>query len=443
MKTKQLIKTLAILLIVISVFVVVVYSQQYSQIVQGIIDQIGGPIDQEWDENAARGRYSACCVNADGYCLDLFESDDDVCGEYEWISDDFCGNVPNCKPLCCYIDGVEQKYLMNKYECKKLALDTGTSNWDWNSNCNSLNQNSLSFFSTSYSNLFEDNTPITFAVIGDTHAGIDRDEFPNYRQWADANHAVAVNEIKRLNPDFYIHVGDMVQESTPSNWNSFFSIETPIMTDLPIFPTIGNHERYNVDHSYYYKFRQFDHLDDLLTDENKPWYSFDWGYAHFVSLRLDYDPIHNIYGEACEPGSEQYEWLVNDLSRNTKPWTIVFFHVSFYSSLSELDDRKEIRQVLHPLFKQYGIDLVLSGHDHYYERVEADGIVYVVSGGGNNVWDTPNPIAKSKKLLGRNHIVKITIDENSLSGTAISTRGIGRNWQTPGGEVLDTFSLTR
>jgi len=135
MKTKPLIKTLAILLIAFSVFLAVVYSQQYSQRVQDIINQIGGPVDQEWDENAASGRYSACCVNVDGYCLDMFESENHPCGSNMDLSEDFCGNVPECQKHCCFIDNVKQKTLMNMFECEKLGKDTNTTNVNWDSSC--------------------------------------------------------------------------------------------------------------------------------------------------------------------------------------------------------------------------------------------------------------------------------------------------------------------
>ena len=106
---------------------------------QQSIDVLTGPADQEFDENAAGGRYSACCVNVDGYCLDLFESENNICGEYNMpLSNDFCGNVPECQKHCCYIDNVKQKTLMNRFECEKLGKDTNTTNVNWDSSCNTV-----------------------------------------------------------------------------------------------------------------------------------------------------------------------------------------------------------------------------------------------------------------------------------------------------------------
>ena len=284
------------------------------------------------------------------------------------------------------------------------------------------------------------NGAFTFAVIGDTHAGIDPDRFANYHKWANYNHTQAVKQIKEINPNFYIHLGDMVE--TPNNfaWGEFFNIESSLINNKPIYPTIGNHEKYHENKSYYNRFRQFSHLKTLLTDVNRPWYSFDYDNAHFVSLRIDYDN-YNPSGEACRPGSPEYQWLENDLKNTDKPWKIVFFHVSIYGSRNSVETR-QMRDYLHPLFRKYGVQLVLSGHNHFYERVVAGGIIYITSGGGNNVRPIPSPITQSKKLIERNHVVKITINGGTLNGRVISTQSIGKNWQKPGGQLLDTFSIT-
>ncbi len=90
----------------------------------------------DWDDTnlGSTGKYSVCCVNADGYCLDLFESQDDRCGENNrFISEEFCyhGNVPQCEKGSCLVDGVLQKIDMNYFECEKIYIDSGASDWSW------------------------------------------------------------------------------------------------------------------------------------------------------------------------------------------------------------------------------------------------------------------------------------------------------------------------
>jgi predicted phosphodiesterase len=279
----------------------------------------------------------------------------------------------------------------------------------------------------------------TFTVIGDTHAGIE--DFPNFHEWATRNHTSAIEEMIRIAPDFYLHLGDMVQDPTNFAWNEFFDIEAPLLDTTPIYPTIGNHERYHENHSYYDRFSRLPHLEGLLN-ETRPWYSFDRGNVHFISLRIDYDSW-NTEGEACLPDSPQYRWLETNLAGTEKAWKIVFYHVPFCSSGST-ETARGMREYLHPLFVSYDVDLVFSGHVHLYERLEIDGITYIISGGGSNVEGADlEPCDESQYLESRNHIVQVTVDENTITAAAISSHGVGRDWETEGGVVLDQFSLVR
>ncbi|MBK7852844.1 MAG: T9SS type A sorting domain-containing protein [Bacteroidetes bacterium] len=67
-----------------------------------------------------------------------------------------------------------------------------------------------------------------------------------------------------------------------------------------------------------------------------------------------------------------YNWLSNDLANNTKQWTIVFFHIPPYSKGSHDSDTEiemiNMRNNILPLLESYGVDLVMSGHSHVYER---------------------------------------------------------------------------
>ena len=80
--------------------------------------------------------------------------------------------------------------------------------------------------------------------------------------------------------------------------------------------------------------------------------------------------------------SEQLSWLEATLEASTAPWTIVAVHHSPYSAGYQGPDM-EVREVFTPLFEQHGVQLVLSGHDHDYQRsVPINGVTYLVSGGG-------------------------------------------------------------
>lgn len=100
-------------------------------------------------------------------------------------------------------------------------------------------------------------TSLTFMAIGDTHAGKDPERWGKIQKIADFNHAEAIKEIIRINPDFYLHLGDMVEKSSQETWNSFFEIEKPLQDRVPVYPVIGNHEQYQLNNIYYISFQEF------------------------------------------------------------------------------------------------------------------------------------------------------------------------------------------
>jgi 3',5'-cyclic AMP phosphodiesterase CpdA len=85
--------------------------------------------------------------------------------------------------------------------------------------------------------------------------------------------------------------------------------------------------------------------------------------------------------------SGQIEWLNRQLARSKTEWQIAVFHQPAYSC-SRHGSTTEVVETWVPLFKRFGVDLVLTGHDHVYQRFEAEkGVTYVVTGGGGNFLD--------------------------------------------------------
>jgi 3',5'-cyclic AMP phosphodiesterase CpdA len=81
-------------------------------------------------------------------------------------------------------------------------------------------------------------------------------------------------------------------------------------------------------------------------------------------------------------GSVQLRWLDRALARSEAPWKVVVMHHPAYSCGGYLGDAR-VRKLLVPLFERRGVDLVLAGHDHNYQRfAKRRGVTYVVHGGG-------------------------------------------------------------
>lgn len=111
-----------------------------------------------------------------------------------------------------------------------------------------------------------------FLVYGDT------------RTRHDVHRRVMAAIMKHGVPDFALHSGDLVADGADSSlWPIFFDIERELLSKAAFFPALGNHERKN---RPYYDF----------FDKTTPYYSFDWGQAHFAVLNSD---IRIRRGERC------------------------------------------------------------------------------------------------------------------------------------------------
>ena len=90
--------------------------------------------------------------------------------------------------------------------------------------------------------------------------------------------------------------------------------------------------------------------------------------------------------ETTYPVPEQIEWLENELKGSGSKWKIAVFHHPLYSSGKRHGSDTQLRAVLEPLFVKYNVSVVLSGHDHVYERVKPQkGITYFVVGSGGQL----------------------------------------------------------
>jgi len=120
-------------------------------------------------------------------------------------------------------------------------------------------------------------------------------------------------------------------------------------------------------------------------DHAERFYSFDYGPVHFVSLDTETAFLDPARRQA------QIAWLQADLAATTREWKVVFFHRPPYSTGAEHGSDLTIRNTFAPIFEQNGVQLVLNGHDHDYERTlpmkttadpSARPVTYIVSGGG-------------------------------------------------------------
>lgn len=151
-----------------------------------------------------------------------------------------------------------------------------------------------------------------------------------------------------------------------------------LMQHTSLFPAPGNHDyannltlAENKAVSYYTIFDSptAGQLGGVASN-TESYYSYNYGNVHFIAL--DSYGTETSLSMYDTTGSAQYQWLKQDLNANTSMWTIVYFHHPPYTMGSHNSDTEldlvAIRQKMTPLFEAKGVDLVLNGHSHNYER---------------------------------------------------------------------------
>jgi hypothetical protein len=172
--------------------------------------------------------------------------------------------------------------------------------------------------------------------------------------------------------DFYIHVGDMAySQGTDAQFSSnFFKPYESTLRSIACWPTMGNHEgatsRGESGVGPYYDAYVCPTRAEAggVASGTEAYYSFDYANAHFICL-----DSHDL---DRRPTGAMMRWLKSDLEMAKADWLLAFWHHPPYSKGSHDSDREEqlieMRMHVMPLLEASGVDVVLTGHSHIYER---------------------------------------------------------------------------
>ena len=149
-----------------------------------------------------------------------------------------------------------------------------------------------------------------------------------------------------------------------------FDTYPEILRQTVLWPTLGNHDGHSAD-SFTGEGPYYDIFELPTNGESggaasgtEAYYSFNHGNIHFINL--------DSYDTDRSPGGDMMLWLQDDLAANTQPWVIAFWHHPPYTKGSHNSDTEgaliDMRQNALPILESWGVDLVMSGHSHSYER---------------------------------------------------------------------------
>ena len=172
--------------------------------------------------------------------------------------------------------------------------------------------------------------------------------------------------------NLWLMLGDNAyQNGTDADYQAaVFNVYQTMLRKSVLWPTLGNHDGFSADARSqtgpYFNIFTLPKNGEAggLASGTEAYYSFDYANIHFICLES--------FETDRSPGGPMMTWLQNDLASTTQPWVIAFFHHPPYSKGSHDSDTdielREMRQNALPILESAGVDLVLSGHSHSYER---------------------------------------------------------------------------
>jgi hypothetical protein len=194
---------------------------------------------------------------------------------------------------------------------------------------------------------------VAFAVIGDSGSG-------TREQYQLADRMAATRGMFPFN--FVLMMGDnLYGRDNPKDFEQKFEkpYKALLEAQVKFYASLGNHDvaarqilydDFNMDGKHYYSFKPADNVRIFALDSNYM------------------DP-------------RQLDWFEKEVSSSGSDWKIVFFHHPLYSSGRKHGSDTELRAVLEPLLIKHGVDVVFTGHEHFYQRITPQsGINYFIVG---------------------------------------------------------------
>ncbi|MDD4191136.1 MAG: metallophosphoesterase family protein [Mangrovibacterium sp.] len=225
---------------------------------------------------------------------------------------------------------------------------------------------------------------------------------------------------------FLIFAGDLTGNATEKEFDDFFKAGDWILASKPVAPVPDGHEyRENAkgekraelttlwNHLFYFPGSAPEELN-----KNGSYY-FDYQNARFIMINS-----FDFLNAGSEKKMKYKTWLESLLSGNTQKWTIVVHHIPLYPIAARREKVDSWYNLLKPLYDQYKVDLVLSGHDHGYarggiesggkERKRINGPVYVVSVAGPNMYELANREWYDRIIANTQLFQHIRFSENQI-----------------------------
>lgn len=283
---------------------------------------------------------------------------------FTWYTEDYCDTVIQVVKASDY-DGtfnaaksyIGETSVFQDYYCHKVVVTGLKKGTEYKYRVGSLTENTWS--KTGKFVTDDGDSKFSFIAIADVQAS----SLENFEQAAKVMTA-AMNSNK--DAEFYVNLGDFVNDCTNDEWNWWGEAFNKANTSLTIAPVAGNHDG-NITNKL--NIGWFANMFNLEAGEgagngvNGVYYSYDYGDAHFCVVNSN-----DMYPMV----QAQRNWIINDLKNSDAKWKFLLLHRAAYSAGKNINkpDTLAMRETIIEIVDETGVDVVLSGHDHMYFRTK-------------------------------------------------------------------------
>ncbi|MDR2213581.1 MAG: metallophosphoesterase family protein [Pseudomonadales bacterium] len=246
---------------------------------------------------------------------------------------------------------------------------------------------------------------------------------------------------------FTLHAGDLINEDAfDAEWGEWHDAPAWVNGTIAVIAAAGNHEYY-----------QNETGRENVSDHWRPQFAFPLQDApqglEETVYYIDYQGARIIVLDSNKEQQAQVAWLRQVLSDNPNRWTILTFHHPIFSPARDRDN-PELRELWKPVFDEFKVDLVLTGHDHTYARTgqmdipvgtrnfpagyqqaydPAIGTVYVVSVSGPKMYEFGKDVFAKRVAEDTQLFQVIEVYDSELKFRAYTATG----------ELYDAFTLEK
>jgi hypothetical protein len=247
---------------------------------------------------------------------------------------------------------------------------------------------------------------VRFAVIGDNGTG-GKEQYEVAQQMEKFRQTTGF--------DFVLMNGDDIYGGkSPSGVKKKFELPyaTLLAAGVKFYATLGNHD--DVNERFYKPFNM----------NERRYYSFKNGNMEFFAL-------DSTYMDAA-----QVDWLKTQLGQSSAAWKVCFFHHPFYSDGKFHGPDLDLRAQLEPIFQKFNVNVVFTGHEHFYERLTPQNGIYYFIEGSSGELRTHN--VKQSPTVGKAFDTDRAFMVVETAGDQMYFEAISRT-----GEIVDSGKLDR